>query len=94
MTLVSAIIINTEKGNEVFNNISKDIEYKECKMEEIVSGNPSLKISGKEPKTRSNILKELDNLSISILTKKYQKKISLLSKIKRKIKSLIKIGNK
>ena len=94
MTLVSAIIINTEKGNEVFNNISKDIEYKECKMEEIVSGNPSLKTSGKEPKTTSNFLKELDNLSISILTKKYQKKISLLSKIKRKIKSLIKIGNK
>ena len=87
---VSAIIINTEKGNELFNNINKDIEYKECKLEEILSGNPSLKISGKEPKTRNNFFKELDNLSISDLTKKYQKKISLLSKIKRKIKSLIK----
>lgn len=91
---VSAIIINTEKGNELFNNINKDIEYKECKLEEIVSGNPSLKISGKEPKTRTNFFKDLDNLSISNLTKKYQRKTSILRKIKRKLKSLIKIGNK
>ena len=91
---VSAIIINTKQGEELFNNINKDIKYKECKLEEILSGNPSLKISGKEPKTRNNFFKELDNLSISALTKKYQKKISLLSKIKRKLKSLIKIGNK
>ena len=87
---VSAIIINTKQGEELFNNINKDIEYKECKLEEILSGNPSLKISGKEPKTRDNFFKEMDKLSISDLTKKYQKKISLLSKIKRKIKSLIK----
>ena len=91
---VSAIIINTKQGEELFNNINKDIEYKGCKLEEILSGNPSLKISGKEPKTRNNFFKELDNLSISDLTKKYQKKVSLLSKIKRKLKSLIKIGNK
>ena len=91
---VSAIIINTKQGEELFNNINKDIEYKECKLEEILSGNPSLKISGKEPKTRNNFFKELDNLSISALAKKYQKKVSLLSKIKRKLKSLIKIGNK
>ena len=91
---VSAIIINTEKGNELFNSINKDIEYKQCKLEEIVSGNPSLKISGKKPKTRNKFFEEMDNLSISDLTKKYQKKVSLLSKIKRKLKSLIKIGNK
>lgn len=91
---VSAIIINTKQGEELFNNINKDIEYKECKLEEILSGNPSLKISGTEPKTRDNFFKEIDKLSISELTKKYQKKISLLSKIKRKLKSLIKIGNK
>lgn len=91
---VSAIIINTKQGEELFNNINKDIKYKECKLEEILSGNPSLKISGKEPKTRNNFFKELDILPISVLTKKYQKKVSLLSKIKRKLKSLIKIGNK
>lgn len=91
---VSAIIINTKQGEELFNNINKDIEYKECKLEEILSGNPSLKISGKEPKTRNSFFKELDNLPIKDLTKKYQKKVSLLSKTKRKLKSLIKIGNK
>ena len=87
---VSAIIINTEKGIELFNSINKKIEYKECKLEEIVSGNPSLKISGKEPKNRKNFINELDTLSIKQLTKKYQKKTSLKQKIKRKIKSLLK----
>lgn len=87
---VSAIIINTELGKEIFNNINKNIEYKECKLEEIVSGNPSLKVSGKEPKNREEFFKELNNQSISNLTKKYQKKVSLINKIKRKIKSLIK----
>lgn len=87
---VSAIIINTEKGIEIFNNINKEIEYKECKLEEIVSGNPSLKISGKEPKNRDNFINELDTLSIKELTKKYEKKITLKQKIKRKIKTLFK----
>ncbi len=87
---VSAIIVNTEKGQKVFEDISNDLSYKECKLENIVSGNPSLAISGKTPKLRNEFFDELDNKDIDYLTKKYQKKISLISKLKNKIKSLIK----
>ena len=87
---VSAIIVNTEKGQKIFEDISNDLSYKECKLENIVSGNPSLAISGKTPKLRNEFFDELDNKDIDYLTKKYQKKISLISKLKNKIKSLIK----
>lgn len=87
---VSAVIVNTEKGQRIFEDISNDLSYKECKLENIVSGNPSLAISGKIPKLRNEFFDELDNKDIDYLTKKYQKKISLISKLKNKIKNLIK----
>ena len=91
---VSAIIINTELGKEVFNIIKNNIEYKSCKLDEIIVGNPSLKDSGKIPKNRAQFFLELDNKSIDYLCNKYKKKSSLirrvLGKVKRIIKKLIK----
>lgn len=87
---VSAIIVNTEKGQKIFKDISDNICYKECKLEEIVSGNPSLAKSGKTPKSRNEFFSELDSKDIEYLTKKYQPKVSLVNKLKSKIKSLIK----
>ena len=91
---VSAIIINTELGKEVFNSIKNNIEYKSCKLDEIIAGNPSLKVSGKIPKNREQFFLELDSKSIDYLCSKYKKKSSLirrvLSKVKRIIKKLIK----
>ena len=86
---VSAIIINTEKGKLIFESISDDLEYKECKLEEIEDGNPSLKSSGKYPKKRREFFENIDNLSIKRLEKKYAS-VSLIKKIIRKIKRIIK----
>lgn len=87
---VSAIIINTEKGQEIFNELKNNLEYKECKLEKIISGNPSLKESGKYPQKREEFFKELDKKNIEYLSGKYQRKISLFRKIKNKIKKIIK----
>ena len=87
---VSAIIVNTEKGNQIFQNIQENIKYKECKLDEIVSGNPSLKVSGKEPKKRQSFFNEIDKSPVWKLTKKYQKKTSVLSKIKKISKKILK----
>ena len=91
---VSAIIINTELGKEVFNSIKNIIEYKSCKLDEIIAGNPSLKVSGKKPKNREQFFLELDSKSIDYLCSKYKKKNSLirraLGKVKRVIKKIIK----
>ena len=82
---VSAIIINTDLGIDIFNNIKKNLEYKDCDLDKILSGNPSLKTSSKRPAKRDEFFNELDNTSFNDLTKKYQKKITLIRKIKNKI---------
>lgn len=91
---VSAVIINTEKGQEIFEQIKNDIKYKECKLEEIVSGNPSLKSSGKYPLKRSEFFDDINKLSIAELSKKYSYKRPLpkriLGKCKRILKNILK----
>ena len=88
---VSAIIINTELGQAIFDAVCKNMEYKQCKLEEIVSGNPSLKESCKYNNKRELFFKDIDDLSIDKLTKKYSKKNNI---IKRIIKKLVKIIKK
>ena len=88
-TGVSAIIINTEKGQQIFESISNNLEYKECKLEEIIDGNPSLKSSGKYPSKREEFFKDIDNLDIKELDKKYTN-TSVITKFKNKLKKLIK----
>ncbi len=87
---VSAIIINTDLGKEIFNNIKEHLEYKYCKLEEIVDGNPSLKFSGKYSDKRDDFFRDLDNNTIEYLTNKYQKKCPLYKNILNKTKKIIK----
>lgn len=86
---VSAIIINTEKGKRIFESISNNLKYKECELEEIVTGNPSLKSSGKYPKKRKDFFEDLNTINIKKITKKYANN-SLIKQIKTKFKKLIK----
>ncbi|MGN1337074.1 MAG: Coenzyme F420 hydrogenase/dehydrogenase, beta subunit C-terminal domain [Candidatus Coprovivens sp.] len=89
---VSAIIINTNKGLDIFNKISSNLEYKNCKLEEILSGNPSLKLSGKYPTRRNEFFDNIDTLNINALTKKYTKRPlykRILGKLKRVIKKVL-----
>lgn len=87
---VSAIIINTELGKEAFNSIKNNIEYKSCKLDEIIAGNPSLKFSGKIPKNREQFFLELDSKSIDYLCSKYKKKSSLIRRMLGKVKRIVK----
>lgn len=87
---VSAIIINTEKGVNVFETLKDDIKYKACKIEEIISGNNSLKVSCKMPKNRGNFFNDLDIMDFYNLSKKYKKNQTILDKIKKIIKKIIK----
>ena len=57
---VSAIIINTKLGEEIFKNIRNNMEYKECKLEEILINNPSLKNSSKCPDDRDEFFYDMD----------------------------------
>lgn len=87
----SAIIINTKKGNEVFNNISDFIMYKKCKIEEIIDGNNSLIKSSNRPNGREKFYIDIDNLEFSKLYYKYKpKKNNILKRCINKFKKVIK----
>ena len=86
---VSAIIINTNTGINIFNNINNNIEYKECLLDEIIKGNPSLIRSSKMPNRRNMFFKDIDRLNIKELANKYTN-ISIYRKVINKIKKLLK----
>lgn len=87
---VSAIIINTEKGDTIFNKIKNETTYKNCKLEEIVDGNPSLAKSSKMPDRRKDFFKNIEEFSINELVKKYIHKTPLWKKVLGKFKNIIK----
>lgn len=88
---VSSIIINTNIGEEVFENIKDCIEYKKCKLDEIVEGNPSIKSSSKFSKKRKLFFDDINSLSFSKLTKKYEKKSNLIIRIIKRIIKIVKV---
>lgn len=87
---VSAIIINTELGLNLFKSISKNIKYKECKLDEILISNISLKDSSKCPNNRKSFFDDINIFSIDKLTKKYARDDNVIIKILLKIKQSIK----
>lgn len=87
----SAIIINTKKGEEVFTSINNALIYKECEIEEIVGGNPSLKYSSKRPKNRTKFYNDIDYLEFNTLYNIYKpKKASIVKRCINKLKMIIK----
>ena len=57
---ISALIINTEKGVELFNKIKDDINFGKVKEEEIIEGNPSLINSATLTDKRNKFFKDFD----------------------------------
>lgn len=87
----SAIVVNTKKGDFLFDAIKDNLVYKECDINHILSGNPSLKYSSKIPDKREEFFIDLENgFTIKQLANKYIPKVSILRRIIRKSKVIIK----
>lgn len=87
----SSIIINTNKGKYLFDKVEDKLVYKECNINDILSGNPSLKYSSERKDKRESFFIDLENgLTIKQLANKYVPKLSILKRIFRKIKVIIK----
>ena len=89
----SLVIINSKKGNQLFEKIKQNTIYKEEDFEEAIKYNPSMINSVKLHKNRENFFKELENNNLEVLVKKYTKRPlyrRILGKIKRIIKKVIK----
>lgn len=87
---VSAIIINTSNGEKLFKEIVDEINYKECDLKEIITGNTSLTNSCQRPESRNDFFEEMDRLNIKKLEKKFGLKITYIQRVKNIFKLIIK----
>ena len=85
----SLVIINSEKGQKLYEQIKNEIKYQEVDFNEAIKYNLSMISSVKKPKEREYIFKDLDDKGYEYISQKYTK-ISLIKKIKSKIKRIIK----
>jgi len=80
---VSAVIINSIVGKQLFENIKNDIEYKETSFKEIARKNPNLLKPSKRPKYPTFWIKYIF-MGWNGIVESYQKK-SLINKIKKRM---------
>lgn len=87
----SLVLIRTETGQQIFENISNKMKLKEVTYEEGVKGNPSEYRSVKRPEERDTFYENMQKLSFEQLEKMYglPKKISIKSRVKKKVKRMI-----
>lgn len=70
---VSAVIINTQNGLDIFEKIKNNIKYEECNIKDIVQGNEFLKHPISRPKERDTFFNDLESKSFDELINKYYK---------------------
>ena len=87
---VSAIIINTNIGLEIFSKIKDSITFEECKLENILEYNKSLSKSSEMPKNREQFFNEIDSYSIKELLGKYVPRNSIIKIIKNYVIIIVK----
>lgn len=85
----SAILIHSDKGKKIFEDIKKNIVYKQVKYEDIILNNNAYYESVKENKNRKKFFENFDNYSMDSLCKKYCSP-SIKTRIKNKIKRIAK----
>ena len=80
----SMVIINSEKGEELFNKIIDNCIYEKSKMDYVYQYNPSYIKSSSKNKKNEKFFKNMDNTQFNVLIKKYIKKESrIINKIKK-----------
>lgn len=82
----SVVIVNTEKGKKLFEEIKKKSEYKEVNYEDVIKYNPALIKSHLANKNRDKYFEDFDNVPFEQNAKKYIIKDSIAKRGLRKIK--------
>lgn len=84
---VSIVIINTNKGKEIFDYISENMIYKQVELEEALKYNLCYYKSVQKPSNREKIIDNINKIPINKLYKKYVNNRSILKRIWRKLKN-------
>ncbi|WP_051211880.1 Coenzyme F420 hydrogenase/dehydrogenase, beta subunit C-terminal domain [Butyrivibrio fibrisolvens] len=88
----SMLLINSEKGRDLFDEIRNNMVVHQRNFSEIFNGNPMFSTSAKVPNETHEFLADLDNMSFTDALKKYggyPSAISRWKKIVKKIKTVI-----
>lgn len=88
----SLILIRTDKGMKAFETISSKLRLKEVAYEDGVKSNPAEYKSCRRPPQRDTFFKDMEVMEFEELEKKYASpiKVTFKSKVKRKMKNIIK----
>lgn len=87
----SLVIINSKKGNEIFNEIKSECRVKRVKLDEAIKYNQSFIRSASNNKNRDKFFSELNNKEFDVLVRKYTTNNNIFKKVLRKIGKTIKI---
>lgn len=87
----SLVIIRTEIGDKLFNEISSEMKLSEVNYKEAVQYNPAEYKSTSRPEDRISFFRDMDNMEFEELKNKYFTEInkSIMSKVKRRAKITI-----
>lgn len=87
---VSLVIINSNKGQKIFDSLGNKMKFKEVNLEKSIKYNLSMTTSSKKHKNSEEFFENLDILDFDVLVKKYSKDLDfILIKILRKLKRMI-----
>lgn len=67
---ISAVLVNSDKGNELLDNIKDNLEIKESSMEAVLPGNPALLKNPVRTSKQDKFFKFIDNYTFSKSVKK------------------------
>lgn len=70
-TGISAVLINSKKGQELFENIKKDLDYYDARLEDIIKYNPCICESTYYNEKREQFFKDLEEKDFDTLINKY-----------------------
>ncbi len=89
---ISLVLVRTQKGMEIFNQICKNMVIKEVSYEDGVRNNPVDYRSVARPNQRDNFFMDMNNMNFEELTVKYAipTKLTAKTKVKQIIKNAIK----
>lgn len=90
---ISLVIVNTRKGEKIFNELHKKMIWKETNFEQSIQHNPSMIMSVNKPQYSDEFFINLDSLEFDELVDKYTikpKKTSFVRRCIRKCKKIIK----
>ncbi len=87
----SLVLVRTQAGKQIFENIINDMKFKEVAYEDGVKGNPSEYSSVKRPEERNEFYENMQKLDFEQLEKMYglPPKMPMKNKVKKKVKKFL-----